>query len=202
MTEVETEIRRLVELMPASGRMLTKIVHRPKQSQVIASQFPKPWQRGDRLIEINFNLWSELAQGQRDLLLLSEVGRLVNIRWFKPDLYQGLTLAGALGVGLQLWQRDPVGVAVAGSLTTLAARQIWQNYQSQERAIEADHSALKVAVRRGYEYLQAVQYLLSAIESIARLENRSSLSYGDLMRCQNLKVMLQDQAYSPSRVGG
>jgi hypothetical protein len=202
MTEVETEIRRLVELMPASGRMLTKIVYRPKQSQVIASQFPKPWQRGDRLIEINFNLWSELSQGQRDLLLLSEVGRLINIRWFKPDLYQGLTLAGALGVGLQLWQRDPVGIAVAGSLTTLAARQIWQNYQSQERAIEADNSALKVAVRRGYEHLQAVQYLLSAIESVARLENRSSLSYGDLMRCQNLKIMLQSQAYSPSRVGG
>jgi len=191
MIEADSEIRRLTELMPASGRMLTKIVSRPKQSRVITSQFPQPWRRGDRLVEINFDLWSALSQGQRDLLLLSEVGRLVNIRWFKPDLYQGLTLAGSAGVLLQLWQKDLVGAAVAGGLTALAARQIWQSYQSQEREIDADNGALKVAGRRGYEQGEAARYLLSAIETTARLENRSSLSFNDLMRCQNLRLILQ-----------
>ncbi len=197
MFEVESEIRRLTELMPASGRMLTKIIHKPKQSRLIDSNFPRPWERGDRLIMINFDLWQELSQGQRDLLLLSVVCRLVNIRWFKPDWYQGLTAVGVVGVGLQLLQQDIVGAVVAGSLTAIAANQIWQNYRSNEREVEADTNALKIAVRRGYDQDDAVQHLLSALEAAAQLENRSSLSFSELLRCQNLRVL---QASQRSRV--
>ena len=39
----DVEIRRLLELMPASGRMLTKIIDKPKQSKVIDYKFPRPW---------------------------------------------------------------------------------------------------------------------------------------------------------------
>jgi hypothetical protein len=193
MFEVESEIRRLTELMPASGRMLTKIVYKPKQSRLIDSNFPKPWERGDRLVMINFDLWPDLSQGQRDLLLLSVVCRLVNIRWFKPDLYQGLTLAGVAGVGLQLWQQDVLGALVAGGLTTIAGRQIWQNYRSNEREVEADASAIKVAVRRGYDQAEAAHYLLTALEKAAQLENRASLSFTELLRCQNLRLLKNSQ---------
>lgn len=189
MLDVESEIRRLTELMPASGRMLTKIVSKPKQSRVIDAAFPKPWQRGDRLIAINFNLWADLSLGERDLLLLSTVCYLVQIRWFKPDIYQGLTLAGVAGVGLQLWQRDAVGMVIAGGLTAIAAQQIWNNYRSNEREIEADASAIKVAERRGYEPALAAKLLLSAIENTAQIEQRSSLSFTELIRCQNLRTL-------------
>jgi hypothetical protein len=189
MLDVESEIRRLTELMPASGRMLTKIVSKPKQSRVIDSNFPKPWQRGDRLITINFDLWTDFALAERDLLLLSVVCRLVQIRWFKPDVYQGVTLAGVAGVGLQLWQRDGVGMVIAAGLTTIAARQIWNNYRSNEREIEADASAVKVAERRGYEKGEAAKYLLTAIEKTPQIEQRSSLTFTELIRCQNLRSL-------------
>lgn len=192
-SDQETEIRRLTELMPASGRMLTKIQPQSKQSRVIDAPLPKPWQVGDRPIKINFTLWWELPIQERDLLLLSAACRLAGIRWLKPDLYQGLTAAGLVGVGLQLWQQDVIGLLVAGGLTALAARQIWQGYQSNERDIEADAQAIKVAVRRGYDQQQAVQALLTAIESVARLENRSSLSFTELLRAQNLRVQLNSQ---------
>ncbi|MFN9176727.1 MAG: DUF3318 domain-containing protein [Synechocystis sp.] len=197
-SDQETEIRRLTELMPASGRMLTKIQSQPKQSRVIDAQFPKPWQLGDRLIKINFTLWWELPIQERDLLLLSVVCRLANIRWFKADVYQGLTMAGITGIGFQLWQRDVVGLIVAGGLTAMAARQIWQGYQSNEREIEADTQAVKVAVRRGYEQREAINALLMAIESVARIENRSSLSFTELLRTQNLRLQLSNQA-SPAQ---
>jgi predicted Zn-dependent protease len=119
---------------------------------------------------------------------------LVNIRWFKPDLYQGLTVAGAIALGVQLWQRDGVGMVVAGGLTALAAQQIWRGYQSNEREIEADAQAIKVAVRRGYEQKEAIQALLTAIENASRIENRTTLSFNELLRCQNLRLMLNSQA--------
>jgi len=197
-SDQETEIRRLTELMPASGRMLAKIQSQPKQSRVIDAQFPKPWQFGDRRVKINFTLWWELPIQERDLLLLSVVCRLTNIRWFKPDIYQGLTVAGLTGVGLQLWQQDVVGIIVAGGLTAMAARQIWQGYQSNEREIEADAQAIKVAVRRGYDQREAVQALLMAIETVARIENRGSLSFTELLRTQNLRLQLNSQA-SPAK---
>ncbi len=189
-SDQEIEIRRLTELMPASGRMMTKIQGQPKQSRVIDYQFPKPWQLGDRQIKINFTLWWELPQAERDLLLLSGVCRVAGIRWFKPDVYQALTLAGVTGVGLQLWQQDVVGMIVAGGLTAVAARQIWQSNQSTERDIEADAQAIKVAVRRGYEQGDAIRHLLAAIEDVPRIENRNALSYAELLRCQNLRLQL------------
>lgn len=194
--DIDSEIRRLVELMPASGRMLTKIISKPQQSRVIDCNFPRPWERGDRPIAINFTLWEQLSQPQRDLLLLSTVSRLTGIRWFKPDIYQGLTVMGLGGVALQLWQKDVVGLVVAAGLTAIAANQIWRNYRSEEREMEADETAIKVATRRGYEATEAATYLLSAIEKAAKIENRTSLNFTELMRCQNLRIKIGNQTSS------
>jgi protein involved in polysaccharide export with SLBB domain len=98
-----------------------------------------------------------------------------------------------MGVGFQLWQQDMVGVIVAGGLTAMAARQIWQGYQSNEREIEADAQAIKVAVRRGYDQREAVQALMAAIETAARIENRNGLSFTELLRAQNLRLQLSNQ---------
>jgi hypothetical protein len=105
----EPEIRRLIELMPASGRMLTKIVSKPQQNTLIESPFPKPWSQ-ERPIYINFDLWRRLPKPQRDLLLLRTVCWLIGVKWFKPELYQGFILAGLLGGILELAQGDAVGV--------------------------------------------------------------------------------------------
>ncbi len=191
--DIELEIRRLSELMPASGRMLTDIISQPQQSKVIDYKFPRPWERGDRIIAINFELWQELPQPQQDLLLLSVVCRLSNIRWFKPDIYQGLTVLGLGGVALQLWQKDAVGLVVAASLTAIAANQIWQNYRSTEREVEADETAIKVAGRRGYNTIDAANFLRLAIEKTAQIENRNGLNFTELMRCQNLRVKVANQ---------
>ena len=40
--EPNIEIRRLLDVMPASGRMMTKIVSKPEQKQVIDAAFPLP----------------------------------------------------------------------------------------------------------------------------------------------------------------
>ncbi|MFN6215398.1 MAG: hypothetical protein ACK4YL_13890, partial [Microcystis sp.] len=50
-------------------------------------------------------------------------------------------------------------------------------------------AALKVAVRRGYTETEAAKGLLSAIETIAEIEGRSSLNFNELLRCQNLKKL-------------
>ena len=125
--------------------------------------------------------------------MLSVVCRLTGIRWFKPDIYQGLTVVGLGGVALQLWQKDAVGLVVAASLTAIAANQIWQNYQSTERELEADETAIKVAIRRGYSATDAANSLRIAIEKTADIENRGGLNFTDLMRCQNLRVKIGNQ---------
>jgi hypothetical protein len=121
--------------------------------------------------------------------LLRAVSVLTGVKWFKPDLYQGIALAGVIGLSVETLQSDPVGIAVAGGLTALAINRLWREKRSTQRELEADEAAIKVAVRRGYTETEAAKSLLSAIETIARIEGRSSLNFSDLLRCQNLKKL-------------
>ncbi|MDX2100447.1 MAG: DUF3318 domain-containing protein [Leptolyngbyaceae cyanobacterium bins.59] len=183
---LDLEIRELLEVMPASGRMLAKVVSRSDLRRVIEVPFPKPWQQ-ERPIYINFQFWGELTRPQRDITILRAVSWQAAIRWFKPDLYQWMTLGGVGGAFVELVQQDIVGVVVAGGLTAIAATQIIRANRSSELEIEADTAALQVAQRRGYTEADAARHLLSAIEAIARIEGRNGLSFIELLRCQNLR---------------
>ncbi|HYX13740.1 MAG TPA: DUF3318 domain-containing protein [Nostoc sp.] len=186
--EPNVEIRRLLDVMPASGRMTTKIVSKPDQAKVIEASFPQPWNQA-RPIYINFDLWRRLTKAQRDLLLLQMLSWLTGVKWFKPDIYQGVVLAGLLGGLLEAAQSDVVGVAVAGGLSAIAAFRIWRTNKSQESELNADAAAIRIAQRRGYSETEAAQHLLSAIEAVAKIEGRSGLNFTELIRCQNLRAI-------------
>jgi hypothetical protein len=186
--EPNVEIRRLLDVMPASGRMTTKIVSKPEQAKVIDASFPQPWNQA-RPIYINFDLWRRLTKPQRDLLLLQMVSWLTGVKWFKPDIYQGVVVAGLLGGLLESSQSDVVGVVVAGGLSAIALVRIWRTNKSQESELNADAAAIKIAQRRGYSEAQAAQHLLSAIEAVGKIEGRSSLNFTELIRCQNLRAI-------------
>lgn len=189
MLEPELELGRLQDLMPASGRMLCKLQHRPEQSTVIDAPLPFPWQRGARSIYLNLDLWNQLPEAQRDLLLLRIVSWNIAVRWFKVDLYRGLTVAGLLGTLVELSQADAIGFLVSGGLTGLAATQIWRSHRSTQVELEADEEAIATAQRRGYAKVEAARHLLAAIEAIARVEGRPALTFEELLRCQNLKAI-------------
>jgi hypothetical protein len=186
--EPNAEIRRLLDLMPASSRMMTKIVIKPEQAKVIDATFPLPW-NSERPIYINFDLWRRLTKPQRDLLLLRTVGWLTGVKWFKPDIYQGVAIAGLLGAFVESAQADAVGVVVAGGLTTLAMLRIWRTNRSQQTELNADDAAIRVAQRRGYSEAEAAEHLLSAIEAVAKIEKRSGLDFTELIRSQNLRAI-------------
>ncbi|NJM68743.1 MAG: DUF3318 domain-containing protein [Scytonema sp. RU_4_4] len=186
--ESNVEIRRLLDVMPASGRMMTKIVLKPEQAKVIDASFPLPWNR-ERPIYINFDLWRRLTKPQRDLLLLRNVSWLMGVKWFKPDIYQGVAIAGLVGAFVESTQADAVGMAVAGGLTTLAMLRIWRTNRSQQTELNADEAAIRVAQRRGYSEAEAAQHLLSAIEAVAKIEGRSGLDFTELIRSQNLRAI-------------
>ena len=186
--EPTTEIRRLMDLMPASGRMMTKIVSKREQLKVIDSAFPLPWQP-ERRILINFDLWRRLSQPQRDLLLLRTVSWLTAVKWFKPDIYQGVVLAGVVGATVEMLQGDIVGTVVAGGLSAIASTRIWRFYRSSQFELNADEAAIGVAQRRGYKEAEAAEHLLSAIEAVPKLEKRRHLDFLELVRCQNLRAI-------------
>ncbi|MFM5896907.1 MAG: DUF3318 domain-containing protein [Dolichospermum sp.] len=186
--ESNIEIRRLLDVMPASGRMMTKIVSKPEQKQVIDAAFPQPWSQ-TRPIYINFDLWRRLTKPQRDLLLLQMVCWLTGVKWLQPNIYQGVVLAGFIGGIVEVVQSDVVGVVISGGLTALAAIQIWRVNRSQESELNADIAAIRIAQRRGYSEIAAAEHLLTAIEAVAKIEERSGLNFRELIRCQNLKVI-------------
>lgn len=188
MINPEPEIRRLLDLMPASGRMWSKVVSKPEQPVVVTATFPLPWQR-TRPILINFDLWSQLTRPQRDLLMLRTVSWLNSIQWFKPDLYRGLVAAGLVGTAVELLQGDAVGLVAAGGLTALAGVQIWRSSRSSQLELDADEAAIRIAERRSYLDTDAARHLLEAIEATARIEQRPNLSFTELLRCQNLRAM-------------
>ncbi|GFE67987.1 DUF3318 domain-containing protein [Chroococcus sp. FPU101] len=185
---LDTEISHLIELMPASGRMMTKIVSQPQQAKVIETSLPMPWQQGTRPILINFDLWRNLSRPQRDLLLLRSVSGLIGVKWFKPNIYQAIAAAGLLGLVIEISQADAVGMMVAGGLTAIATNQIWRSNRSLQKELDADESAISVAIRRGYTETEAARHLLSALETVAQIENRP-LNFTELLRSQNLRVI-------------
>jgi hypothetical protein len=186
--EPTAELRRLLDIMPASGRMMTKIVSKPEQAKVIYSPFPLPWNQ-ERRILINFDLWRRLSKPQRDLLLLRNVCWLTGVKWFKPDIEQGVAVAALLGAMVELVQGDAVGVIVAGGLSAGALNRIWRNSRSSQSELNADEAAIRVAQRRGYNEAEAASHLLSAIEAVALVEERPSLNFTELIRCQNLRAI-------------
>ncbi|MDX2241948.1 MAG: DUF3318 domain-containing protein [Leptolyngbyaceae cyanobacterium bins.302] len=184
----EQEIRRLMDVLPASGRMLTKLVSKPEQRVVIDCPFPKPWTT-ERPVWINFELLNELSPAERDLLVLRSVSWVTGVKWFQPSVYQGLVLIGALGAVIEAVQADPVGIVAAGTLSTIAGTQIWRNNRSTQRELDADEAAIQVALRRGYPESDAARHLLDAIAAVAEIENRRGLNFVELLRCQNLKAI-------------
>ncbi|MBD2104068.1 DUF3318 domain-containing protein [Leptolyngbya sp. FACHB-261] len=189
----QPEILRLKDLMPASGRMYTQLISKPEQSLVITSSAEQNlWTRltqREKPVTINFDLWARLPQPQRDLLLLRQVSWLLEGNWFKPDLYQGLTLAGFVGTLVEVVQVDAVGTVVGGALTVLAAAQVWRANQGTGPQLEADEAAIRVAQRRGYTEADAARHLLDGIQSVAKLEGRSTLEFSELIRIQNLRAL-------------
>lgn len=186
---IEQEINRLRELMPASGRMFCRIVSKPQQLLVISAPFPLPWKQGSRHIYINFDLWRRLSRAQRDLLFLRSVSNILNVKWFNPDIYQGITLAGLVGLTIEAVQSDIIGIIVAGSLTAIAASQIWRQNRTLAKELDADEGAIKVALRRGYSETEAAKHLIEAIEKLPSLERRRSLDFMELIRLQNLRTI-------------
>ncbi|MBW4564181.1 MAG: DUF3318 domain-containing protein [Mojavia pulchra JT2-VF2] len=186
--EPNVEIRRLLDVMPASGRMTAKIVSKPEQAKVIDASFPLPWSH-ERPIYINFDLWFRLTKPQRDLLLLQMVSWLIGVKWFKPDIYQGVVLLGLLGGLIESTQSDVVGVVIGAGLSAIALVRIWRTNKSQDVELNADAAAIRIAQRRGYSEAEAAQHLLSAIEATAKIEGRSSLNFIELIRCQNLRAI-------------
>ena len=186
--EPNIEIRRLLDIMPASGRMMTKIVSKPEQQQVIDAAFPLPFSQA-RPIYINFDLWRRLTKPQRDLLLLQMVSWVTGVKWLQPNIYQAVVLAGLTGGIVEAVQSDVVGMVIAGGLTALAAMRIWRMNKSQESKLNADMAAIRIAQRRGYSETQAAEHLLTAIEAVGKIEGRSGLNFSELIRCQNLKTV-------------
>lgn len=184
----DQEIRHLLDLMPASGRMMARIKSNPRQSTVIEYEFPFPW-KTTRPILINFDLWEKLSRPQRDLLLLRTVSWVTNVQWFKPDLNQAIVVAGIVGTGIQFMQQDAVGVLLAGGLAAIGLRRLWQANQRSEMELEADDLAIRVAGRRGYQEAIAATALAEAIEVVAQIEGRRGLSFMELVRCQHLKAI-------------
>lgn len=182
-----SEINRLLDLMPASGRMYCKLVS-TDQPKVIAAKLPRPGQE-TRPIRINFDLWQRLTQPQRDLLLLSTVSWLLLVRWIKPDLYQGLIAAGLAGTLIELLQGNAAGIITLSGLTTVAASQIWRKNRSLELETAADEKAIQIAQRRGYSAAVAAQSLIEAIEAVAKIEGRPNLSLQETLRCQNIRAV-------------
>jgi hypothetical protein len=185
----DPELPRLMELMPASGRMFVQLIRKPEQPQVIHAAFPLPWKRS-RPVYINFDLLRQLPLPEQDLVVLQAVCWVSQVEWFKPNLYQGLVALGLLGTTVEMLQGDALGIIAGGGLTAIAVTQIRRKNRQSDALIEADRAAVRVASRRGYTQPEATEHLLKAIEHVAEIEGNRGLSVVELLRCQSLRVML------------
>ena len=183
-----SETSRLLDIMPASGRMMIKIVGKSEQPTIIKTTFPVPWKNA-RIIYLNFDLWMNLPKAQRDLIILRTVSWLCEIQWFKPNINQGILAVGVIGIISQLAETDVVGILVGSGLSVICLTRIWQSNHSTETELAADEMAIRIATRRGYETTEAANHLLQGIENIVKIERRKNFNFTELIRHQNLKAI-------------
>jgi hypothetical protein len=188
MNNAAKEILRLRDLLPASWRMSTEIKGGRDPAQVIASKPIAPW-KSSTTVYINFGLWFQLSEAQRDLLFLREVSWRQNSKWFKLETYQLATLAAVIFTIPEVVQFDPAGMSLGFLFTTVAVKQVLKQAKSNKVQIDADNEAIAVAKMRGYTDINAARSLLDAIKTVAKLENRGAPDFVDLVRCQNLRAI-------------
>ncbi|MGF1459700.1 MAG: DUF3318 domain-containing protein [Leptolyngbyaceae cyanobacterium] len=189
MVNINAEVTRLKDLMPASARMKTRIMIDDRQFTLIETPFPRPWHTSHPIM-VNLRLWLELSVSQRDLLFLHHVCWLTSVRIIKPQLYQGVAAVGLVGTLFELFQTDAVGILAAGGLTAIAASQVWRSNTGNQAKLDADDMAIRVAQRRGYSERDAVRHLIEAIEAVPLIEGRGGMNYTELLRAQQLKSRL------------
>ncbi|MEL7474791.1 MAG: DUF3318 domain-containing protein [Cyanobacteria bacterium J06555_12] len=185
------EVRRLKELLPAGSRDEIDIGGAPfSQTEVIRCRRLFPWQKKLK-ISIKSRDWEQFSPNQRSTIFLHTIG------FHSPSLTRGLdfyaALAGLGGVSLMVegFQKDPVGIAVSGSLGGLAIWQLMKDRNSDRRLLAADAYAVDRLVLRGVSRIEAVEALGQALHIEARLEGRSGNDVVDVLRYQNLKRLAQ-----------
>ena len=185
---INEEIARLRDLLPASWRMTTSIKSKPEQIELISSSQILPWAKGTE-IEINFRLWRQLVEAERDLLLLREISWRQQTKWLQVGIYQGVGAMAVVGGIVESVQGDVTGIAIAILLGTIGINQILRGNKSSQVQVLADNEAIAVAQKRGYGEAEAAKALLEAIPAAANLSGRDKPEFTELIRCQNLKAI-------------
>lgn len=185
---INEEISRLRDLLPASWRMTTSIKSKPEQSEAISSSQILPWKNGVQ-IGINFRLWRQLAEAERDLLVLHNVSWRLQTKWLQTGAYQGVAAMSLVGGIVEAIQGDVTGIAIAILLGTIGINQIVRGNKSSQVQVQADNEAIEIAQKRGYGEAEAARALLEAIPTAARLMGRNTPEFTELIRCQNLKAI-------------
>ncbi|PZU93712.1 MAG: hypothetical protein DCE90_16165 [Pseudanabaena sp.] len=185
---INEEIARLRDLLTASWRMQTAIKSKPEQIELISSSEILPWQKGTQ-VNINFRLWRQLPEAERDLLLLHEISWREQTKWFQVGVYQGVAAMALLGGVVESLQGDVTGIAIAFLLGTVGVNQVLRANKSSQVKLAADKEAIAIAQKRGYREAEAAKAMLEAIPNAARLSGRSSPEFTELIRCQNLRAI-------------
>ncbi len=185
---INEEIARLRDLLPASWRMTTSIKSIPEQPEAISSLPILPWVK-DTQIGINFRLWRQLPEAQRDLLLLHEISWRQQTKWLQAGVYQGVSALSLVGIIVEAVEGDVTGIAIALLLGTIGINQILRKNKSSQIQVAADQEAIAIAQKRNYGEAEAAKALLDAIPAAARLAGRNTPEFTELIRCQNLKAI-------------
>ena len=185
---INEEISRLRDLLPASWRMTTSIKSKPEQLEAISSSQILPWTKGVQ-IGINFRLWRQLAEAERDLLVLHNISWRLQTKWLQTGAYQGVAAMSIVGGIVEAVQGDVTGIAIAILLGTVGINQIVRGNKSSQVQLQADNEAIEIAQKRGYGEAEAARALLEAIPAAARLMGRNTPEFTELIRCQNLRAI-------------
>ena len=185
---INEEISRLRDLLPASWRMTTSIKSKPEQPEAISSSQILPWTKGVQ-IGINFRLWRQLAEAERDLLVLHNISWRLQTKWLQTGAYQGVAAMSLVGGIVEAVQGDVTGIAIAILLGTIGINQIVRGNKSSQVQVQADNEAIEIAQKRGYSEAEAARALLEAIPAAARLMGRNTPEFTELIRCQNLRAI-------------
>ncbi|MDX2272440.1 MAG: DUF3318 domain-containing protein [Cyanobacteriota bacterium] len=190
-----SEFDRLLQFLPIEIRPEVQIeIGTPDQSRIVQSLWRFPWQKYSRFA-IDLSRWQRLGVDQQKLYFLREAVMATELalgdNWSALLLYPALIGAGSMGILVELQMGDNLGMGLAAGLAASAVFLLRKAEKGQKPQVSADEFAIRYASQNGYSSEQAASILLSALQQVAMLENRTKDDYDTIMRRRNLEYLSQ-----------
>ncbi len=188
------ERRRLHRLLPVELRSCVEIVCAAEVNPALVST--QRVNQDQFVIQIGPVRWQNLEPEQRDLLFWHEVARIQNQAIAESSWELPVIAVGLIFSLIEIFAQNLIALPIELAITGLVGYRLYQRSrgeQSLRTAVNADCSAIRLAIQAGYSFSGAFDSLYGGLKRLAKQTSQKSDWKKYQVRLRALEIMALEQ---------